>query len=194
MVLAGSDVWWCDAAEELRRFVETIDTPVFLNAMGRGSLPSDHPNLGSLGRRYGLVKSDTVILIGTPIDFRLSYGEDRLFPQNPKLIEIMMDGNKIGQNRDVDVGVTGDVGAVLGQVLDSLDASGYKSPGKAWVEEVMLLLLCNTNHAQTQTYIKIHPHIHTQVHTHTCVCASIMANDSSLLIIIFANVKTKTLL
>ena len=105
--------------------------------MGRGSLPSDHPNLGSLGRRYGLVKSDTVILIGTPIDFRLSYGEDRLFPQNPKLIEIMMDGNKIGQNRDVDVGVTGDIGAVLGQVLDGLDASGYKSPGKAWVEEVI---------------------------------------------------------
>ena len=137
MILAGSDVWWCDAAEELRRFVETIDSPVFLNAMGRGSLPSDHPNLGSLGRRYGLVKSDAVILIGTPIDFRLSYGEDRLFPQNPKLIEIMMDGNKIGQNRDVDAGVVGDVGAVLGQVLDGLEASGYKSKGKSWVEEVM---------------------------------------------------------
>ena len=137
MILAGSDVWWCDAAEELRRFVETIDSPVFLNAMGRGSLPSNHPNLGSLGRRYGLVKSDAVVLIGTPIDFRLSYGEDRLFPQNPKLIEIMMDGNKIGQNRDVDAGVVGDVGAVLGQVLDGLEASGYKSKGKSWVEEVM---------------------------------------------------------
>ena len=137
MILAGSDIWWCDAAEELREFVEMIDSPVFLNAMGRGSIPSDHPNLGSLGRRYGLVKSDTVLLIGTPIDFRLSYGSSSIFPQNPNLIEIMMDGSKIGQNRDIDVGIVGDSKAVLRQIMDELKAAGYKPPGKAWVEEVM---------------------------------------------------------
>ncbi len=137
MVLAGSDIWWNDAAEELREFIEMIDAPVFLNAMGRGSIPSDHPNLGSLGRRYGLVKSDTVILIGTPIDFRLGYGADSMFPQNPRLIEIMMDGSKIGQNRDVSVGVTGNSKAILQQIMDELRASGYRSPGKGWVEEVI---------------------------------------------------------
>jgi acetolactate synthase-1/2/3 large subunit len=137
MILAGSDIWWNNASEELREFVEMIDSPVFLNAMGRGSLPSDHPNLGSLGRRYGLVKSDTVILIGTPIDFRLGYGENNMFPQNPKLIEIMMDGAKIGQNRDVDAGVVGSSKAILRQIMDGLKDSGYRSPGRGWVEEVM---------------------------------------------------------
>ena len=137
MVLAGSDVWWCDAAEELRAFVERIDAPVFLNAMGRGSIRSSHPNLGSLGRRYGLVKADAVILIGTPIDFRLSYGDARLFPQNPKLIEIMMDPTKIGLNRDVDAGIVGDTKAVLSQILEVLSGSGFQSKSKAWVQEVM---------------------------------------------------------
>ena len=137
MVLAGSDVWWTDAAQELREFIELIDAPVFLNAMGRGSLPADHPNLGSLGRRYGMVKSDAVLLIGTPIDFRLSYGSDSLFPQNPNLIEIMMDSGKIGVNRDVDVGIVGDAKAVLGQIIDELRSTGYKSPGRGWVEEVV---------------------------------------------------------
>ena len=137
MVLAGSDVWWNDASEELQEFVEMIDSPVFLNAMGRGSIPSDHPNLGSLGRRYGLVKSDTVILIGTPVDFRLGYGADSMFPQSPRLIEIMIDGSKVGQNRDIDVGVVGDSKAVLRQIMDELRATGYKSPGKGWVEEVI---------------------------------------------------------
>ena len=137
MVLAGSDIWWNDASEELREFVEMIDSPVFLNAMGRGSIPSDHTNLGSLGRRYGLVKSDTVILIGTPVDFRLGYGADSMFPQSPRLIEIMMDGSKIGQNRDIDVGVVGDSKAVLRQIMDELRATGYKSPGKGWAEEVI---------------------------------------------------------
>ena len=137
MILAGSDVWWCDAAEELREFVEMIDSPVFLNAMGRGSIPSDHPNLGSLGRRYGLVKSDTVLLIGTPIDFRLGYGAENMFPQNPRLIEIMMDPAEIGKNRDVEVGLAGDTKAILRQLMDHLRDTGYRSPGRAWVEEVM---------------------------------------------------------
>ena len=131
MILAGSDVWWNDAADELREFVEMIESPVFLNAMGRGSIPADHPNLGSLGRRYGLVHSDTVILLGTPIDFRLGYGSDYMFPQNPKLIEIMMDGSKVGQNRDIDVGVVGNSKAILRQVMDELKSRGYRSPGKA---------------------------------------------------------------
>lgn len=137
MVLAGSDVWWCDAADELRAFVERIGAPVFLNAMGRGSIRSGHPNLGNLGRRYGLVKADAVILIGTPIDFRLSYGDARLFPQNPKLIEIMLDPGKIGLNRDVDAGIVGDTKAVLSQILEALSGSGFQSKSKAWVQEVM---------------------------------------------------------
>ena len=48
-----------------------------------------------------------------------------------------MDGSKIGQNRDIDVGVVGDSKAVLQQVMDGLRSSGYKSPGKGWVEEVI---------------------------------------------------------
>ncbi|MCH7625426.1 MAG: hypothetical protein IIC83_05845 [Chloroflexi bacterium] len=160
MVLAGSDVWWTSASQELREFIEMIDSPVFLNAMGRGSIPSDHPNIGSLGRRYGMVKSDTVILIGTPIDFRLSYGADTLFPQNPKLIEIMMDGNKIGLNRDVDVGIVGDTKAVLQQVMDELRSRGYKSPGRAWVEEVITedkVLKAADEEMLNSTQTPIHP-------------------------------------
>ena len=137
VVLAGSDIWWCEAWDELREFVELTESPVFLNAMGRGSIPADHPNLGSQGRRHGLVKSDAVILIGTPIDFRLGYGSDLMFPQSPALIEIMVDGSKIGQNRDVDVGVVGNSKAVLRQIMDKLAQSGYRSPGKAWLEEVI---------------------------------------------------------
>ena len=73
-------------------------------------------------------KSDTVILLGTPVDFRLGYGADSMFPQNPRLIEIMMDGSKIGQNRDIDVGVAGNSKAVLRQIMDELRATGLQVP------------------------------------------------------------------
>ncbi|MCI0799924.1 MAG: hypothetical protein J4O06_14185, partial [Chloroflexi bacterium] len=126
----------------------------------RGSIPADHPNLGSLGRRYGLVKSDTVMLIGTPIDFRLGYGSEQMFPQNPRLIEIMMDGTEIGKNRDVDVGVIGDTKAILRQIMDQLRSSNYKSPGKAWVEEVITedqVLKAADEEMLNSTQTPIHP-------------------------------------
>lgn len=136
-VVAGSDVWWCKAWDELREFVETIDAPVFLNSMGRGAIPNEHPNLGSQGRRYAMVKSDAIVLIGVPIDFRLSYGRDVLFPKDAKVVQIMMNGEQIGKNRHIDIGIVGDVKAVLRQTLDDLRRSGYRSPGKAWLEECM---------------------------------------------------------
>jgi acetolactate synthase-1/2/3 large subunit len=137
MVIAGSDIWWCKANNELREFVEMIDAPVFLNSMGRGSLPSDHPNVGSLGRRYGMVNADVIFLVGVPIDFRLSYGRDVLFPKTAKVVQIMMDAEDIGKNRHIDVGIPGDVGVIMKQIREELRRSGYRSPGKDWLEAVM---------------------------------------------------------
>ncbi|MBI2855242.1 MAG: acetolactate synthase, partial [Chloroflexi bacterium] len=137
VVVAGSDIWWSKAWDELREFVEVIDAPVFLNSMGRGSIPSDHPNLGSTGRRYALVNADAIILIGTPVDFRLSFGRETLFNKDATVVQMMMDSQEIGKNRHIDIGVVGNVKAILQQTMDELRASRYRSPGREWLEEVM---------------------------------------------------------
>ncbi|MDE2861350.1 MAG: thiamine pyrophosphate-binding protein [Chloroflexota bacterium] len=136
-IVAGSDIWWSQAWDELREFVEMIDAPVFLNSMGRGSIPSDHPNLGSTGRRYALVNSDAILLIGTPVDFRLSFGRDVLFNKDATIMQMMMDAEEVGKNRHIDIGVVGDVKATLQMTMDELRAMGYRSPGREWLEEVM---------------------------------------------------------
>ena len=136
-IVAGSDIWWSQAWDELRDFVEMIDAPVFLNSMGRGSIPSDHPNLGSTGRRYALVNSDAILLIGTPVDFRLSFGRDVLFNKDATIMQMMMDAEEVGKNRHIDIGVVGDVKATLQMTMDELRNMGYRSPGREWLEEVM---------------------------------------------------------
>ena len=136
-IVAGSDIWWSQAWDELRDFVEMIDAPVFLNSMGRGSIPSDHPNLGSTGRRYALVNSDAILLIGTPVDFRLSFGRDVLFNKDATVMQMMMDAEEVGKNRHIDIGVVGDVKATLQMTMDELRSMGYRSPGREWLEEVM---------------------------------------------------------
>jgi len=73
-VIAGSDVYWAGAWDALARSVEHLRVPCFANGMGRGCLPADHEL--SFNRTRGLLKSeaDTVVVIGTPLDFRLSFG------------------------------------------------------------------------------------------------------------------------
>ena len=54
--------------------VEHLRVPCFFNGLGRGTLPADH-ELAFL-RTRGLLKerADLVVVIGTPLDFRLGFG------------------------------------------------------------------------------------------------------------------------
>ena len=135
VVMAGSDVWWCDAAAELRAFVEMIKAPVFLNGMGRGSIPPDHPNVGAQSRRFAMTQADAVMLIGVPLDFRLSFGRSTLIPSDAKVIHIMMDGHEIGRNRAIDVGIIGNAKVILQQLMDTLPGAGIE-PTDDWLEKV----------------------------------------------------------
>ncbi len=70
----GSDVYWAGASAELAAAAERLRVPCFFNGMGRGVLPAD-AELAFL-RTRGLLKqrADLVVVIGTPLDFRLGFG------------------------------------------------------------------------------------------------------------------------
>jgi len=72
--IVGSDTYWGGAETALRAAVEVLRVPVFANGLGRGLLPADH-ELAFL-RTRGLLKqrADLVVVIGTPLDFRLGFG------------------------------------------------------------------------------------------------------------------------
>lgn len=72
--IVGSDVYWDGAWDELRAAVEHLRVPVFFNGLGRGMLGASH-ELAFL-RTRGLLKqrADLVVVLGTPLDFRLGFG------------------------------------------------------------------------------------------------------------------------
>jgi len=72
--VVGSDVYWNRAEAELLMAAMALGVPCFFNGMGRGTLPADHP-LAFL-RTRGLLKqrADLVVVLGTPLDFRLGFG------------------------------------------------------------------------------------------------------------------------
>lgn len=72
--IVGSDAYWDGAWDELRAAAEHLRMPVFANGLGRGMLPARHEL--SFLRTRGLLKqrADLVVVIGTPLDFRLGFG------------------------------------------------------------------------------------------------------------------------
>ncbi|MDQ1395692.1 MAG: hypothetical protein QOG64_951 [Acidimicrobiaceae bacterium] len=72
-LVAGSDVYWEGAWEPLQGLVEALRVPTFVNGLGRGCLPADH-ELAFARTRSALKQADVVVVVGTPLDFRLSFG------------------------------------------------------------------------------------------------------------------------
>jgi acetolactate synthase-1/2/3 large subunit len=117
-VVAGSGIWWDDAAEQLAAFAESGRVPVFLNGSGRGSLPPDHELFFQHSRSTALREADVVCVVGTPLDFRLRYGR---FGEG-KLIHVHGDARELGRNRVPDAAIVGDCAAALGALAESLES------------------------------------------------------------------------
>jgi acetolactate synthase-1/2/3 large subunit len=75
VIIAGSDAYAADAVAALREAAQTLDIPVIANGMGRGILPAGHRLSFARARRAALGGADVVAVIGTPLDFRLGFGE-----------------------------------------------------------------------------------------------------------------------
>ncbi|HEX9602638.1 MAG TPA: thiamine pyrophosphate-dependent enzyme, partial [Myxococcales bacterium] len=130
-VIAGSSVFWDDAARELAAFAERAGAPVYLNGAGRGALPADHPHFFSHTRKEALAEAEVVLVVGTPLDFRLGYGAG--FGESAKIVQVDTDASEIGRNRAVEVGIIGDSRSVLAQLEAALPQA---RKGGGWLGEL----------------------------------------------------------
>ena len=128
VVIGGSNVYWDYAEAALRNFVMKLDFPVYLNGMGRGCVPSNHPNFFTLSRRKALLEADVVVVVGTPLDFRLGYGR---FNKAAKVILIDKDASHIGRNRPVHGGLVGNIKLSLEMLAQNLPKASGRA---AWFE------------------------------------------------------------
>lgn len=118
VIFAGSQVYWDGAAAALDRLCQATNIPVVSNGMGRGVLPADHPQSLSLARKKALRATDLVLVIGTPLDFRMGFGASI----NPaaKIIQLDRDVTQLGKNRATDLALGGHVDLVLAQLHAAL--------------------------------------------------------------------------
>ena len=132
VVFAGAGVRWAEAHEALAALADALRAPVFLNSLGRGCLPPDHPSFFSASRKFALGKADLVLALGVDWDFRLGFGRKHI-GESARVIQVDVDGVHIGRNRPVDVGIVGDPGKVIEQLLGEGVGSAEES---SWTAEV----------------------------------------------------------
>ncbi|HLI90143.1 MAG TPA: acetolactate synthase [Ktedonobacteraceae bacterium] len=156
VIMAGSAVWWCDAADALRQLAERIQAPVFLNGAGRGCLPPTHPLFFSAARRKALEQADTILAIGTRMDFRLNHGQPPLIPAAASLIWFDLAGEDIGVNRGAAVGLVGDVGLSMQQVV-AATAQREQEEWLAYVRTEEFRALERDSAALNSDAVPIHP-------------------------------------
>ncbi len=154
-VLAGSQVWHCRAASQLLTFARQAQAAVYLNGAARGCLPADCPFFFRRSRRQALSQADVILVIGTPFDFRLAYGQ-RLAP-TARIIQVDLDYGELGHNRDVDIGIVGDAGAVLEQLASALPPGGNSRDWLGQLRQLETQLFEAERPALFSEAVPIHP-------------------------------------
>ncbi len=115
VLVAGGDVYWAHAEGPMRTFAEAARVPVFVNGMGRGTLPADHELAFSRARSVALQEADLVLVAGTPLDFRLGFGRFGA----ARVVHLCDAASEVSAQAELEAATVGDLAATFAQLAES---------------------------------------------------------------------------
>ena len=137
-IFVGGGAITSGAAEELRKFAHTINSPVTDSLMGKGAFSGeDELYTGMLGMHgtktsnLGVTKCDLLITVGARFSDRVT-GNTAKFAQNAKIIQIDVDVAEMNKNVMISAGVVGDIKVVLDRLNERLKQQDHAE----WVTKI----------------------------------------------------------
>ena len=134
-LVLGTDVWNDGAEHAALRFVEDLALPTITNGMGRGVVPGGHPMLVTKARGTALGQADLVLVVGTPLDFRLGYGvfggKDGA-PQ-AKVVHLADSPGEVARHAELAGSAAGDLSQVFDGLQAAVERSSRRPDWSAWV-------------------------------------------------------------
>jgi acetolactate synthase-1/2/3 large subunit len=133
LFIGGSGVGMSGCQEVLKTFIEKTGFPFALLNNGRGALPDSHPlsinHGGFTGLMTGAPQTDVIVAAG--IRFNWVMQATKLFP-DAKVVRIDIEAHEIDRNRSSEVGLVGDCGYVLEQLVPMLEDRNHDE----WVKKL----------------------------------------------------------
>lgn len=130
MIVAGSNVWLDRAEHELVAFAETIGAAVFMSGQGRGCLPADHRLAFSRTRSQAFKEADLILVMGTPFDFRLGFGQG--FASGAQIVHLDSADELLAEHVDL----AASLGAPLASALEALSTLVTRRGSSPWLESL----------------------------------------------------------
>ena len=126
VLVAGGDVYWAEAEQDMRHFVEQAGVPTFVNGMGRGTLPADHELAFSRARSIALKQADLVLVAGTPLDFRLGFGRFG----DAQVVHLCDAVSQVAAHASLAAFTAGDLAATFAALAESAEPASAR---KEWI-------------------------------------------------------------
>jgi acetolactate synthase-1/2/3 large subunit len=127
LIYAGGGVILSEASGSMAPLAEALGAPVAYSLMGKGAISDDHPLAVGMTGFWGTPaanrlcrEADVILAIGTRFAeaSSSSWIPKYTFAVGPtKVIQVDIDEEEIGKNYPVEVGILGDAGAVLEEIL-----------------------------------------------------------------------------
>jgi len=138
VLILGTDVWADGAEDAALRFVESAGIPTITNGMGRGLVPGGHPLLVTKARGKALGGSDLVIVVGTPLDFRLGYGvfggKDGATPA--QVVHVADSPGQVSSHAEIAASVAGDLTSVFDGLMTAVEQVVRRPDWSSWVTDL----------------------------------------------------------
>ncbi|HEX8682826.1 MAG TPA: biosynthetic-type acetolactate synthase large subunit [Ardenticatenaceae bacterium] len=138
IILAGHGVMMASAERELMEFAEQARVPVAQTLLGIGNFPASHPLcLGMMGMHgeafvnQAIQEADLLLAFGMRFDDRVT-GNLKTYARNARKIHVDIDASEIGKIVEVDVGIVGDLKAVL----RTLNPHLMPCDSSEWMEQI----------------------------------------------------------
>jgi acetolactate synthase-1/2/3 large subunit len=130
-----------DALTEIAELLGDANRPVLVlgtNGMGRGVVPGGHPQLVTKARGAALGGADLVVVVGTPLDFRLGYGvfggKDGATPA--QVVHIADSPGQVSTHADLAGSASGDLTSVLDGLVTALQQLVRRPDWSGWLSEL----------------------------------------------------------
>lgn len=138
MLYAGGGVIGAQAQQELTKFAELCDAPVFCSLMGLGGMDARHPLFfGNIGM-HGMYESgmatknaDLIIALGARFSDRVA-GDRERFRENAEIIHIDIDEKEIDKNVKTSCHLCGDLKDILSQLNGALPQQAHRE----WLDQI----------------------------------------------------------
>jgi acetolactate synthase-1/2/3 large subunit len=138
IVVAGNGIYWADASEELRTFVELTRIPVHTRRIGRGAVREDHPLAITGGYRRPFFRDcDVMLVIGHQLNSLENFGQPPTYGSKTQYIQVGEADVEFSPLLPAKVSIWGNPKKVLKAMTDCVHSLGQDPPQRTeWLDQV----------------------------------------------------------